>query len=226
MEQSDNILSTFFDRTFERCINEKMFYRDYAFPEEDVMAYAESILAVPMNRFVAFIRENCCIPYLEFNDIVQFSSLYDATVGIVTVLENNGDEGFTFIDIGRMLLDDGKVRNDMAYRKYGENHAKTAKEFGLTQILFCKTYLTCIGKILNHFDVFEQQKLLRRLILRNRYVELIIKISASEKISIDSQMGLLSESTRIRRRSNVIKIWQLIIEEDKSITEALSNVIV
>ena len=225
MVHFDNIVEAFFDGAFERYINEKMFYRDYAFPVDDIRIYAEKIVATPMASFISYIRECCTVPFLEYNDIVQFSSLEDATVGIVKILDENGDEGFPFIELGKMLLNDGKERKDGAYRKYGENHTKTAKEFGLTQVLYCKTYLSCMGKALLSLQKVEQDKLLRRLILRNKYIKLLVKLSSSEQLHLDSQMGLLSETTRVRRLSNVRKIWQLIIAEDDITQNLLSNVL-
>lgn len=221
-----DILSLFFDGIFEGCINEKMFYRDYCFPEEDVLEYVSCLVDTSLATFIQYIREKLSVLFLEFNDIVQFSSLQDATINLTAVLGSKGDEGFTFVDLGRMLLNDGKERNNAAYRKYGENHTKTAQEFGLTQILYSKTYLTCLGKVLNRLPDSDQLKLLRRTILRNRYIQLMIKLSESETLSIDSQMGLLSESTKIRRRSNMRTVWQLIVQEDKKVAYLLSKVTV
>lgn len=219
-----DILSVFFDRTFERYINNKMFYRNYCFPEEDVFDYVSCLVDTSLITFIQYIREKLSVSFLEFNDIVQFSSLQDATKNITTVLNSKGDEGYTFVDLGRLLLNDGKERNDAAYRKYGENHTKTAQEFGLTQVLYSKTYLTCIGRILNLMPDNDQLKLLRRTILRNKYIKLMIKLSKSETLSLDSQMGLLSESTKVRRLSNVRKIWQFIVAESEEVAYLLSKV--
>ena len=225
MDKSNNIIAVFFDRSFERSINEKMFYRDYEFPEEEVVEYCLALTRCSMTSFIRYIREESAIPFLDYNDFVQFSSLADATVGITKVIEDHGDEGFSYVDIGKMLLDDGAVRKETAYRKYGENHTKTAQEFGLTQILFSKTYLTCIGKIINDLSESMIHALLRRLILRNRYIKLMIKLSGTERLSLDSQMGLLANTTKIRRLSNIRKLWQFILEEDYETVPLLSRVI-
>ena len=42
----------------------------------------------------------------------------------------------------------------------------------------------------------------------------MIELSESETLSLDSQMGLLSESTKVRRLSNVGKIRQFIIADE------------
>jgi len=224
LEQYNDIIRRFFDRTFELTINEKMFYRDYSYPQDEVLGYIRSVLDCPMPSFINYIRNYCSVPYLEYTDIVQYSSLADATIGISRAIDEHGDNGFTFVELGRFLLSDGIERNDIAYRKYGENHSKTAQEFGLTQLLYSKTYLTCIGKILPTLSELDQIQLLRRLALRNRYFKLIVVLSSREKIKLDSQMGLLAESTRIRRLPNVRKIWQLVVGEDQETANLLSNV--
>ena len=87
-----------------------------------------------------------------------------------------------------------------------------------------KTYLTCLGRILNLMPDNDQLKLPRRTILRNKYIKLMIKLSKSETLSLDSQMGLLSESTKVRRLSNVRKIWQFIVAESEEVAYLLSKV--
>ena len=52
----------------------------------------------------------------------------------------------------------------------------------------------------------------------------MIKLSETETLSLDSQMGLLSESTKVRRLSNVRKIWQFIVAESEEVAYLLSKV--
>lgn len=224
MEHSNELLNTFFSWSFENKINEKMFFRAYIFPEQEVIDYISSLIQIDLVEFIEYIRKHLSVSYIESSDIIQFSSLIDSTDRIAAIIDDKGDTGFTFLELGKLLLNDGIVRNDTAYRKYGENHTKTAQEFGITQLLYSKTYLTCIGKVMSHLSDADRNSILRRLILRNKYFMLIVIVSSKESISLESQMGLLSESTQRRRLSNIRKVWRFILSENDRIRESLSNV--
>lgn len=218
MTDSSSFLQAFFDRSVENKINERMFYRDYVFPYDVVMGYIRRVIDTPISEFVEFLRNNISISYLDYADIVQFSSIRDASFGICDKLRNTSDEGYSFIEIGKMLLCDETAKKEGAYRKYGENHAKTAREFGLVQLLYSKTYMASLGMVYPDLAEKDQLKLLRRLILRNRYFSLIIKLSKDSTIRLDSQMNFLSESTKVRRLSNVKKCWDILMAEAQNET--------
>lgn len=201
-----------------------MFYRTYTFPKEEVISYAHELIRISLLEYITYIREYCTVSFIESQDIVQFSSFIDATRNICSKLESCGDQGLSYLEIGKLLLDDGAPRNDMAYRKYGENHTKTAQELGLTQMLYNVSYLTCIGKIFFDLTENEQISLLRRLVLRNKYIMLLLIISQKENTTLKSQMGILSESTQKRRLSNVTKLWKFILSDGIEVTDVLSNV--
>lgn len=225
MTDSSSFLRAFFDRSVEKQINEKMFYRDYVFPYDIVMEYLRQIIETPISAFVEYIRDNMSISYLDYADVVQFSSIRDASLGICAKLRNTSDEGLNFVEVGRLLLCNEAEKKEGAYRKYGENHTKTACEFGLVQILYSKTYMASLGMVYPDLSEEDQAKLLRRLILRNRYFSLIVKLSKDSAIALDSQMDFLSESTKIRRLSNVKKCWEILLAEAQNGTNLETMVI-
>jgi len=221
---SNNTCKIFFDVSYERRINELMFFRHYKLPVDEISDYIERLIEIPLSAFIDYIRENCNVSYLESKDIVQFSSLDDASRKITRKLLETDDEGVSYSDIGRILLDDEVVRKEGAYNKYGENHAKTAQELGLVQIRCNLSYLTCLGYVFSGLSENIQDKLVRRLSLRNKYIMLLVILSKNESVPIDCQMGFLAESTRIRRLPNVKKIWHNINDEDEMTKELLQNV--
>lgn len=208
-----NILDLFFDEVLEKEINENMFYRDYSYPYDLVSKYVNGVIRTPLERFVEYARTNCLVSFIEYADIIQYSSLEAATIGLTSKLKCTTDEGFSFVEVGQLLLDDQLPRNEFTYRKYGENHAKTARQFGLVQLLYNKTYLSSLGFLYPDLDDDAKIKLLRRLILRNKYFKLIVVKSGKEIVKLDGYLDFLAETTKVRRMSNIKRCWRLFLEE-------------
>lgn len=208
-----NILDLFFDEVLEKEINENMFYRDYCYPYDLVFEYIKGLIEIPLDHFVEYARANCIVNFIEHGDVIQYSSLEAATIGLTNKLKLTTDEGFSFVEVGQLLLNDQCQRNELAYRKYGENHAKTARQFGLVQLLYNKTYLSALGFAYPNIDDDAKRKLLRRLILRNKYFKLIVIKSEKETVRLDGYLDFLAETTKKRRMSNIKMCWNLILEE-------------
>lgn len=122
-----------------------------------------------------------------------------------------------------MLLDDGVERNDVAYRKYGENHAKTATNLGLLQVNEHTYYLSCIGYIFNELDSNIKTELLIRLILRNKLIKrLLFKVNRDGQALYKKEVSFLRESTINRRKSNIKRIL-LILSNSNFIKENYIN---
>ena len=139
------------------------------------------------------------------------------------LIKKNGDSGFKFVETGKMLLDDGVDRNDVAYRKYGENHAKTAANLGLLQVNEHTYYLSCIGYIFNELDYNIKTELLFRLILRNKLIKrLLFKVNRDGQALYKKEVSFLKESTINRRKSNVKRIL-LILSKNKFLKENYIN---
>ncbi len=197
-------LSVFFKKSFEKEINDKMMYYSYKFENDLVFDYIDFLIKTPLNEFIEFIMKNYNVNYLEAADIVQFSSLEDSTKKVCSVIKEAGDKGFQSLEVGKLLENDGIERKDGAYLKYGENQAKTGCQLGLLVLISNKFFLSCLGYVFNELDDEKKDKLLRRLILRNKLVQrLIYKAYKNGKSSYHSETGFLSESTRNRRKSNV-----------------------
>ena len=198
-----DILNSFFSRTYESNINQKMLHYDYAFPTEEVGDYVRQILCVPIERFVERDIEAETMEVLTPKDIFQFSSLEVGTDHICRILNEVGNPGVTFLQAGKLLLNDGKKRNDVAYIKYGENHLKTAEALGLLFELTHTYFVSCIGIIYLSLNDQDKRKLLVRLFLRNKFIARLIKATAIADVDARQFLYMLSDTTYIRRRSNI-----------------------
>ncbi len=224
MNETQQLLSTFFSKSFENDINEKLFIRNYRMDFASVGTYVKDLIQIPMNLFVQYVIENCSTSYVTFQDVVQFSSFSDATNGICRVLSDSDNNGLSNIEVGNALLNDGKDRKDGALRKYGENHAKTAIELGLVNSYYNRYYLTCLGLVFPHLDSTEQLELLRRTILRNRFFQKVVKKSQQGPIFLVKEISFLSESTAKRRLPNIRQFYTVLLGNEPEVAKLFENI--
>lgn len=99
---------------------------------------------------------------------------------------------------------------DGAYTKYGENYVKTAEAMGLFFELSRTYFLSCIGYIYCDLPEEDKEKLLVRLLLRNRLIVRMIQASENGNINTREFFYMLSDSTYLRRKSNVKTVLKVL----------------
>ena len=198
-----DILDAFYSRTYENSINKKMLYYNYNFPKEEVEDYVRQVLNVPIESFIQYDIEAETVEAITPKDVFQFSTLEAGTNHICHALHHANNPGVTFIEAGKLLLDDGAQRKDMAYIKYGENHLKTAEALGLLYELTRTYFLSCIGTVYISLCEEDQKRLLIRLFLRNKLISRLIKVTNASNVDARQFLYMLSASTYIRRKSNL-----------------------
>ena len=205
------ILNDFFSKTYEKYINKQMLYKKYIFQFKDVNNYIDSINSIKIDDFIneVYIRNN--VSHLNSRDIFQFSSFNDATIKLSKKISMINNPGLKVIDIGKLLLDDNMIRKNGAYTKYGENHAKTAESIGLMFELSNTYFLSCIGFIYHSLNKMSQDKLICRLLLRNIFVTYILNRAKLNIVDMRNELKMLSDSTYIRRKSNIKTILNKLI---------------
>lgn len=205
----EGIVEKFFSKEYEEKINKDILF--YNFPQDEVQAYVEQVIAEPLPRFLAYMDKLSERARIESSDVFQFSDLDDGTILFCEKMKKTDNPGMKFIEIGRLLLDDGKERKDGALVKYGENHAKTAEMLGLSFEL-CKTYyLSGIGYIYAELSEEKQERFLTRLVLRNKLITRLYQASQNGNINMREFLYMLSDSTYLRRKSNVKAILGVLV---------------
>lgn len=198
-------LRLFFNHSLDNDLNETLLSINTSFPKEKILSYIADIISVPIPKFLEWIQTNRFV-VVESKDMLQISKFEDAFYNIVTKLKNNGDPGLRFIEMGKLLQNDGKDRNDGANRKYGENHAKTAEYLGY---LFSKKYfyfVSCFGYALDFLSEEEKTKLFSRLLLRTNLFRIIYLSSLNDKVKLRSIFDFLSDKTYKRRLNGTREI--------------------
>ena len=208
------IISKFFSRSFESSLNEKLFLRNYVLDTASVLSYIEELLSIPEVAFIECAIHSGAPSFISFQDVVQYSSLENATSKICQILLDTENNGLSYIEIGRLLLDDGKQRKNPALRKYGENHAKTAFELGLVQCLYNNNYLSCLGYVYNQLGKDARHELMRRTILRNNFIRKILFKASRGFVSLHNEMSFLAESTVKRRLPNIKQLLSMVKGRD------------
>lgn len=203
-------LDEFYNRTYENAINNKMLYYDYDFPIEQVKKYVDQIINIPLNEFVLRAINSKTTESITPKDVFQFSSLEDGTKNICHILKGKGNPGVTFLEAGKLLLDDGMLRTDMAYKKYGENHLKIAESIGLLFELTRTYFVSCLGIVYLSLPSDEQEKLIIRLFLRNKLIARLIKASSFATVNARQFFYMLSDTTYIRRKSNIKSVLRFL----------------
>lgn len=210
-----DILDAFYSRTYEKEINKKMLYYNYIFPKEEVEDYVRQILCVPVELFIQRDLEAETAEAITPKDVFQFSTLEAGTDHVCHSLSNAGNPGVTFIEAGKLMLNDGKQRKDMAYIKYGENHLKTAEALGLLYELTRTYFVSCIGEIYLTLSDEDKKRLNTRLFLRNKFISRLIKVTANGRVDARQFLYMLSDATYIRRKSNIKCIIRYLSESSE-----------
>lgn len=215
-------IEDFFSRVFEDELNKKMMYYSYDFPFVKVTEYIRDVIGISLNDYIDFIVNNYDVTYLEYQDVIQFSDFNNCTINLCRALLESGDEGNTFLQIGTLLADETSSRNEHALRKYGENQAKTAEQLGLVNNLSNTYFLSCIGYVLNDLQEVTHKKLITRLLLRNKLIKrFLYKCSLQDVVKYHDEVSFLSESTIVRRRSNVKKLLKMLLNNGEIEISAL-----
>ena len=219
-----DILKHFFKNTFDQQLKNYPSKGVIETDDEAINSYLNKLLDVPVDQFVNYIFDNYSREPIAAADVFQFSSLEDATVNICAKIRAVNNPGMTFLEIGELLLDDDVDRKKGAYTKYGENHIKAAELLGLAfkgeDRLY---YLTFVGMMLNKISEDKRNKLITRLILKNKLIMQMLLVSSKGSFDLEAFLYDLSEKTYQRRRSNVKAVVSLLEASDeydfKSLTE-------
>ena len=209
----DDTLKIFFSRSYENKINKEILY--YEFPHDEVEDYVKSISDEPIDRLLAYIRGFSEKEIIKPADVFQFSNFNDATDSFCEKVEAVDNPGLSHLEVGKLLLDDGKDRNDAAYIKYGENHSKLAKELGLGFEVCNTYYLSGIGYIYTELDDKQKKVLLDRLILRSTLIKRMYQASENGNVDLRQFLYMLADSTYVRRRSNIKRILSYLNSSDE-----------
>lgn len=178
---------------------------------KQIELFCKLLLEYDLNKIIDVIDETF------YNDltpamIIQFSNFENGTTKLAELLYNKED-GMSYPEIGRALAGSEELN---AATKYGENHSKLARDFELVSITEHKPTIVTItnfGRYFVFFDERDQMKLIKILGLRDPFIQNLIIKSKQGIVYYTDECNCLSDSTKIRRRSNVKKLLEVILED-------------
>lgn len=207
--ETDTLLEVFFEKVFENEVSDNSLEYAYSFPQDKVLKYIDEICAIDYSEFIAYINNHPYMGPICTEDITQASSFESYTDEFCKALLDDGDKGYTFLQIGKLLQNDGVVRTKLADTKYGENHSKAALQLGLAYKLYDYIYLSCLGRVYNLLNQNLQHSLLARTILRNKLYARIMHNALQGPVDIAEYLECLSPSTKVRRGGDVMRLVQI-----------------
>lgn len=200
----NDIIRKFFKRDFENKISENLMEYNYQFPQQEILDYIHIINQQPISEILLAVIERNKNFEITSADLLQFSSFEDCTVNICALFLNENNPGLTAEETGRLLLANQSKKKLLAYRKYGENHAKAAVSLGLAYVITNVYFISSLGMVYNQLSEETQRNLTTRLVLRTPEISLLYqKYSESRNVNAREFMSALSDSTYRRRRSNL-----------------------
>ncbi len=213
---SSELIELFYNRTYEKFVNKQILDdKNFIVPRQQLINYVHELIDIPYIEFLDYIKNDNNDIIIEANDITQFSSFSACEIDMCNALIWVNNPGCQFVDVGRLFPDNVSSRTDAAYRKYGENHVKTASQLGLTFEYYEYWYLSCIGYIYPDLEEDVRKQLLARTITRNSlYRHMLIDI-IDHDVNLEVYMNMLSENTMKRRMGNVYSLFDICLEECK-----------
>ena len=192
--------------------------------------FCKKLLDITISEVFEVVRNNPSLENVLPSNIPQFSSFADVYIETPKILGLSG-QAMTYDELG-IYLDNGKEKNKVAQRKYGENHSKLAALLDLAVITApnnsYKVTLSVFGIAFNNRNDYEKKKLAARLLLKVPIIQKILIGAISSEIDIEVELSCLSGQTKKRRKPNIVSLIQFISDElgneDSTLRKALDNI--
>ena len=186
-----------------------------------VECFVKVLLSYDLEEIIDIICSSDNLEAVTKDNIPQYSSMDDALYEVNRILVK-AEKEMTFEKLGEILeaKRGENTANLIALKKYGENHAKLATLIDLAVIEKkgnrSNVEVSVLGKRFYALDEISKKELVRRLLLRIPIVQNAFKENKIEQI--DTDMEILSVTTKKRRRSNVINVVRSIIEDNAKLS--------
>jgi len=167
----------------------------------------EVLMRHSCSEIVKLIKEENSLFEIDKKDIPQFSDFKDAYYTVPFNLANCGKKDIDYLQMGYMLR--SEKRKEVADKKYGENHIKTAASMGLCSFVKCKANTNALGNLFIKLSDEERTNLLPKLCLYIPFVQNYFIKGATDEVR-EEMLSILSVTTQNRRRSNINTIIETV----------------
>lgn len=205
-------IKLFMTRSLEKDVDELILAdKNYVVPREKVHEYVKRAVSIPYVEYIDYIRSNKGLVTDE--QLTQSSAFDSCSSEMCKAMDWQGNPGLNFVEIGQLFPQKVRVKNEGAFRKYGENQIKTSTQLGLTFEYYGRWFLTCVGYIYNELEPHIQKSLLARTIIRIPLYQAILIEILDNDVDLTEYMRSLSNSTIGRRSGSILKMINLCLDE-------------
>lgn len=198
--------------------------------EELTEWFVECLLNMSISNIFNTFKNLPLSEKVEPHNIPQFSSINDAIIETPIVLEK-ASLPLSIVSLG-LYLDNGHKKNQVAQRKYGENHAKLATLLDLATISSFSSpsmvSLSLLGKEYNKRNSKDKNLLASRLILRIPIIQSVLMKATKSMVNLEDEFFSLKESTKKRRLPNTRKLLDFLDSNftatDNDLIEVMNNI--
>jgi len=170
---------------------------------DEVEQAVQTLCRIPAIRFVEAISACDSVDEIIAAEVPCFSTFTNGIIRVNELLEF-AEAGLTYAEIGYQLVN---TPNLMAQIKYGENHSKLAAKMSLVSIANPHRHALVTSTALGHYlvavPIEEKEDILRKLLLRDHCIKVIVKQAMMGQANYRSIVKKLSDSTAYRRRTSV-----------------------
>lgn len=205
--------SEFWDNVLGNSVNERVLLKAfYTHADENLLEdekksaiLLEVLKKYKCSEILDIIKDGFVPAKVEKKDISQFSDFKDVYYTIPYLLHNCGIKDVDYSKMGFLMRDE--KRKEVADKKYGENHMKTAAQMGLCRFGKCRANENALGANFIKLKESERNNIVPKLCLYIPYIQNYFMAGATDEVR-DEMLGILSKTTQVRRRSNVNTIIQ------------------
>ncbi len=169
---------------------------------------------IPLERFIDCVCRLYPKKSFDKSEVPIFSDFENGAIRTPELLEFTS-EGMAFDALGYQLM---QCHSQVAQKKYGENQGKLAAMLGVAHVGDEKPRIvtvTALGKYLNSLSDAEKKPIWQRMILRNAYLQFLIREAAKGPMKYGDTVPSLAPSNVIRRRGNVHTLVDLALKGSK-----------
>lgn len=166
------------------------------------------IKEIPFERLVLNIEHDQ--HSFQPGDVPCFSSLNNGLERVPELLQFH-ESGISYQELGYLLK---KGTTATACIKYGENHAKLAELASLVNIKKTKpATIRCsaFGKYLIHYPMDEKEQVLKKMLLRDPYIQHLISQAICGEASYKESVKALKTTTAVRRRTSTKELVHFVL---------------
>ena len=214
----NEIIYSFLSHQYEDGLHQQFLAReDFELPQAKVKNFMVQLTDISLTEIFNYMDNHPSVVPVASSSLSTFSALEACTDELCALLVQHWPEGRSIAEIGEAEVFQKylRVHNKSSWSRFGNNHAKTAHQLGLTFKADRRWYLSCYGYIYAYFMLSKRQqaRFLTRALLRNPFYAKVLTQVRLEEVHVKDYLPGLSSSTLGARSGSIARLLQLVLQE-------------